>query len=68
MSTTAGENVDLNLSLATPLHLRSSPSPTPTAIAVTPYRSHPRILSNLCSESLTGNPQASATFGFNPVS
>ncbi|KAH0680623.1 hypothetical protein KY290_023659 [Solanum tuberosum] len=70
MSTTAGENVDLNLSLATPLHLRSSPSPSAIAVtASSPYRSHPRFLSNLCSESLSvvpGNPRPSATFGFAP--
>uniref|UniRef100_M0ZWR9 E2F4,5 n=1 Tax=Solanum tuberosum TaxID=4113 RepID=M0ZWR9_SOLTU len=70
MSTTAGENVDLNLSLATPLHLRSSSSPSAIAVtASSPYRSHPRFLSNLCSESLSvvpGNPRPSATFGFAP--
>ncbi|XP_055834321.1 transcription factor E2FC [Solanum dulcamara] len=69
MSTTAGENVDLNLSLATPLLLRSSPSPS--AIAVTansPCRSHHRFLPNICSESIavSGNPRASPTFVFAP--
>lgn len=68
MSTTARENVDLNLSLASPLHLRSSPSPSNIAVARSPCRSHPSFLPNICSESLTvaSNSRPSSTFGFGP--
>ncbi|MCD9560425.1 hypothetical protein HAX54_019107 [Datura stramonium] len=69
MSTTASENVDLNLSLAAPLHLRSS---SPSAIAAaaaaanSPCHRHRHLISNVYSEfpSFSGNPHASSTFVF----
>ncbi|XP_060199817.1 transcription factor E2FC [Lycium barbarum] len=58
-TTTASEDLDLNLSLANPLHIVKSSSSSPSA----PYRSRRPLFSNI---SVSGNPCPSSTFLFSP--